>query len=508
MAVPSGKMGKRILFVEPPFFRLHHNHASLNRVPLSLAYLAGMVLSEKPDWRVHIYNADFSPRDFQLDLGFLSGPGFHNYRENLTSQDAPVWKEIRRTVQRVRPSVVGISMKSQNAAAAVQVARIVKSLDPETVVIVGGPHPSLLRADVLKDPEIDLAVFGEGEETILEVLEALEGRRPFSTVRGLAYTQGGRRVLNPPRPLIRDLDVLPFSIRTAFRTLIDFDAYPKEAFRYVFAVRGCPFQCSFCGSHRIWGRKVRFRSPGHVIEEIRGIRDFGIRTVHFDDDTFGVKRSYILALCHSLRKHCPGLRWSCEMHVKLVEASVVKAMREAGCWSIQMGIESGNNHVLKEIGKGITIQEAFQAARTIKKEGIFLQAFFMAGFPQETESTLDDTIRAAKAFPADQIIYSLFTPYMGTVLFEECRRIGLVGPDFDPSLYHHQGPANHFCPQIPGGVFKERTRALAQWIEKSNNRKRIRAVLSGKGFWKLTEIGLRRSARRLMHTGRRALFNN
>ena len=122
----------------------------------------------------------------------------------------------------------------------------------------------------------------------------------------------------------------------------------------------------------------------------------GLRSVRFDDDTFGVNRAYIADLCGALSKHCPGLKWSCELHVKLVDDETVSLMKSAGCYLVEVGIESGNNKILAAMRKNITIEEALAACRLVKKHGLQLLAFFMVGFPQETEDTLRDTMSAMR----------------------------------------------------------------------------------------------------------------
>lgn len=496
---------RRILLVEPPFQRLYHIKASLNKLPLSLGYLTGVIASHKPDWDVKIYNADFSPYDVPLDLGYLVGEGFDNYLSALRDPGTPIWKEIESTIRERRPSVIGISAKSQNYISACMIARIAKSIDPGTLVVVGGPHPSLVRTEALKEPAIDVAVFGEGEETIVEILNSVEGGQPLSSIRGIVYREGHDLVENPPRAFISDLDSLPFPIRAARACLIDYDKYPPQAFKYIFAIRGCPYNCTFCGSRNIWTRKVRFRSVENIVAEMQEIQKAGVRYVHFDDDTFGVNKTFIQKLCTAVRRKCPDLNWSCEIHVKLVDRETIALMKSAGCRQILLGVESGNDEMLKRIRKNITVEEACSAAKIIKRQGIYLKAFFIVGFPEETEDTLNDTISAMSSIPADVVIYSIFTPYMGTELFDYCRQQGMIGDDFDVSLYNHQSPENYFCPNIPKDVFKARVRQLERTLDRVNNYRKLKKCFSYEGYLGLRERGVARSVLKLAHFCRGAM---
>ncbi len=497
--------GRRILLIEPPFLRLYHPDASLDKLPLSLGYLAGAIRSHKPDWEVRIYNSDFSPRDMPLDYRYLAGPGYERFLCTLKDSGAPIWKEIARTVSEFRPSVVGITTKSQNYLSACLIAQIVKSIDRDILVVVGGPHPSLAGPEVLKEPAIDLAVRGEGEETIVEILQSVEGGQDVSSIRGIVYRQGDSITANPPREYLRDLDALAFPVSVARPCLIDYDRYPPEAFKYMFAVRGCPYACTFCGSRYIWGRNVRFRSAKNIVAEMREIQKAGVNYIHFDDDTFGVTKPFIRELCREIQAGGVGVRWSCETHVRLVDDDTVALMKSAGCRSILLGVESGNNEMLQRIRKNITIEDAFAAAKTIKRHGIYLSAFFIVGFPQETLGSLDDTIHAITSLPCDVVVHSVFTPYFGTELFDWCRQQGIIPEGFNVFLHNHQSPDNYFCPNIPEEVFRRRVRELEKMLDRINSRRKLRMYFSREGLRRLKEKGGRRTVSRVLRLCRNAV---
>ena len=496
---------QKILFIEPPFYRLYKFNAALNKVPLSLSYLAGVIISRKPNWKVKIYNADFSPHDVPLDLKYMVGKGFDNYLKTLNEPKSPIWDEVRTIINEFQPSVVGITMKSQNFASACIVGMIAKSLNRNTIVVVGGPHPSIAKTEILKEPMIDIGVFGEGEETIVDILNSIEGSQPLSSINGIVYREENNGVENPARELISDLDSLPFPISVAQTSLIGYDKYPLQAFKYIFAIRGCPYNCSFCGARNIWSRSARFRSIENIVAEIQQIQQKGINYIHFDDDTFGINKVFIEKLCDAIKSKCPGLYWSSKMYVKNVDDETIALMKSAGCRSIQIGVESGNNEMLKLIRKNITIEEALSAAQIIKKHKIYLQTFFIVGFPQETEATLSDTISAITSFPADNVVYSIFTPYIRTELFDYCKREGIISNDFDPSRYNYQSPENYFCKNIAKDVFMDRIRELEKTLDKINSRRRLNMYLSFEGYLKLKERGIARSILRLLYICRNAI---
>jgi anaerobic magnesium-protoporphyrin IX monomethyl ester cyclase len=479
----------RILLVEPPFYRLFKSTYSLDRYPLSLGYLSGAIRKDT-NWDVVAYNSDFTPQSETMRVNYLTNIGFHNYLNNLKDLSGVIWNEVKSTISEYKPTVIGISAKSQNLTAACIVARLAKEVDGKIIVIVGGPHPTMVGSEVLNSPYIDIAVKGEGEETIVEILDSIEGGRDFNTIKGIVYRKDGLIFENAPREFIEDLDSVCFPYEYAPEVLKDYHKYPVTAFKNIFAIRGCPYSCLFCGSHKIWSRKVRFRSPDNVIREIKGLQDIGLKSVHFADDTFGVNKKYINDLCNALIRDCPKVKWSCELHVKLVDEQTISLMKQAGCYSISIGIESGNNEILKQMRKNITIEQALFACKIIKKHGIELHAFFMVGFPQETEASLNATVVAMGKIKPDELIYSIFTPYPGTEGFEACKERGLISKDYDVSLHNHMSPANCFCANIP----PERFRVLVSKIEKMVDRKnwlsKLRRISSSSSFMKMRELGL------------------
>ena len=483
---------KRILLIEPPFYRLYKDTYSLDRYPLSLGYLAGTVYKET-DWEVLVYNADFCSQSEPMSVAYLADTGYRNYLNNLNDLAMPVWSEIKSTILAFKPDVIGITTKSQNFKSVCIVARLAKEINKEIVVMVGGPHPSMVGSDIFNCSDFDVSIIGEGEEVIVELLDAIGVQEGFDGIRGIIYREKGETVEAAPREYINDLDSLCFPHENAPDVLKDYDQYPRTAFRNIFTIRGCPYNCLFCGSYKIWSRKSRFRSPGNVVREIKLLQKMGLRLVHFDDDTFGVSKKYIHELCNDIRVHCPGLKWSSEIHVKLVDEQTISIMKASGCYSIQIGIESGNNEILKQMRKSITIEEALNACEIIHKHGVELKTFFIVGFPQETEETLNDTVAAMRKIKCSFLTYSIFTPFPGTESFELCKEYGLIDDGYDVSLYNLQSPANCFCKNIE----KKRFRILASRIEKMVDRKnslsRIKRIFSISTVNIILELGVRKS---------------
>ena len=456
---------RRLLLIEPPFYRLFDENYSLCRYPLALAYLAAVATTEA-GWQARTYNADFAGGGRPFSVRHLSGAGHRRYLACLADPDAEIWREVETVLREQAPSVVGISLKSACLASGRRVAGIAKRLDSDTLVVAGGPHPTVAPEQVLADPNFDLCVIGEGEQTLVELLRCLDAGGRAVEVPGVAARVKGAVERAAPRPLLADLDPLPRPMEWVPRTLLNHDHYPAKALGRLMATRGCPQLCTYCASNRLWGRRPRFRSPGQVVAELQQLRAAGVERVHFEDDTFGVTPDYLQRLCAAIAQGLPGLGWSCETHVRLINEANLASMQRAGCHTIQMGIESGSDRILRAVRKGFTIARALEACRLVKRHGMRLEVFIMAGFPQETEESLRETMAVVRDLDCDKVIYSLFTPHPGTEAHQLCLSLGLVRPDQDFSLNHHQSPRNHFSPAIAPARFRELASEMEDLVER------------------------------------------
>ncbi len=478
---------------------------------MSLGYISGTI-KKFSSWDVMTYNADFNAncKAEEGRVSYFSGPGFYRYLDMIKDQSSPIWKEIAAVIADYEPDVVGISAKTQNFASAKIVANIAKTINKNIVVIMGGVHPTLVGSKVLECLNVDICVKGEAEQTIVELLNAMDGRIGLDSIPGIIYRKDGKIVENHNRELMQDLDLLPFPHEYAREVLRDYNAYPKEAFGSIFATRGCPYNCFFCGSRQLWGQKVRFRSPENVTKEIMCLQKEGLKSVHFEDDTFGINKQYINNLCRAIMLHCPEISWSCEMHSSLVDEETISLMKKSGCGKIQLGIESGNNEILKKIKKGITIESALQACKTVKKYNIDLQTFFIFGFPWDTKRTMRDTVKAMKQTKSNYLVYNIFTPYPGTEAFELCRQKGLIKEDYDDSLYFHQSPMNHFCSEMTYEQLRRLLSKIERMVDRINYGKltmweRVMVIFSPGKLRKVQGLGFKKSLKkaiRILYKGK------
>ena len=486
------KNNHRLMLIEPPFYRLYHDQYCLVKYPLALGYLSGSIL-KNTNWSVQTYNADFNieKKIFVPENDYISGEGFKRYLSSLKDYSLPIWKEIKNSIEQFNPSVVGISAKTQNFIAATIVAKIAKEINPDIKILVGGVHSTMNGSKVLNYKNIDFLAIGEGENTIVELLHALEKDTELNSVSGIVFRDNGKIINTKPRSYVEDLDLLDFPLTNAPEVFKDFDKYPKEAFGYIFASRGCPYACTFCESKSMWTRKVRYRSPENVVAELKQMNEFGINKVNFDDDTFGISKKNIKTINNLMHDELPNMTYTCETVVQLAkDENVVKDMKHGGCTGVFVGIESGNNEMLKKIKKTQTTDESIQAMRNLQKHGIESHAFIMVGFPSETEETFKETMDFIPKLKPDSIVFSIFTPYPGSDIYNECKDEGIIEGEFDLAIYNHQSPLNCFTKYIPKERFYELRKKAVKYVDNYNRRKKIiRAfkILRHNGFsvlWK------------------------
>ncbi|MBI2304191.1 MAG: radical SAM protein [Chloroflexi bacterium] len=456
----------RVLLVEPPFQRFMG--FKCDWYPLGLGYLGGALLQRGHE--VRIYNAEFHRQPQYLSSSRLLKT-FDLYTEALKDEGHPVWREAAETIRTYRPDVVGITSRTVKFASACRIARLCKEHDPHIPVILGGQHPTIQTEEVLKNPDVDFVARGEGEETLVQLVEALEKGRGGEEIDGLSYCRNGEMAHNPPRELISNLDALPFPAREA---LVDREAYDPEAMGNIFTSRGCPFSCAYCSAHLIWTRRVRYRSIDNVMAEIKHVRDtYGTKQITFWDDSFTVNRERVHDLCRALRQEGRDIYWSCNTRFDLIDEEMVREMKAAGCNNIELGVESGSAQVLQFIDKGLTLEKIREAARILNKHDIYWSAFFMIGLPNETKEDIQETLKLMKEIKPHWSTYSIFTPYPGTKLYQISRDMGLIPETMDWSQYGHQSPHNRFTANLSAKDMAQMAELAAREFDRYNRQPRL-----------------------------------
>ncbi len=400
----------RVLLVSPE----PNTWNSRKHLPLGLGYLAAVL--ERAGHTVVIYDAavETEPLDPVLAQGF---------------------------------DLVGVSAVTPLIYEAWQVAAKAKALGYTT--ILGGPHLTLMPEESIARPEVDLVARGEAEDTILEVMDALAGRRDWSSIQGVSYKGAdGVPIHNPPRPLRKDLDSLPFPAHHLFKI----DQYtnlqpltdgldPHARAFTILTSRGCPYQCIYC-SKAITGNTWRPRSPANVVAEWRWlVRDLRATEIGVTDDVMTLNRERAKEICQRLIDE--GLNtvpWITIHGIRVdhVDAELFRLMKQAGCKRVGFGVESGNQRVLDYMKKRQTIDQVRQAFRWAREAGLETMGFFIFGLPTETEETMEDTIRLALELDPDLGNFMMAAPFPGTELYDIIQREGrLLDQDWTSAAIHN-----------------------------------------------------------------------
>lgn len=318
--------------------------------------------------------------------------------------------------------IVGLTAVTPTINTAMSIAHHIKKAYPDLPVILGGPHATLLPEETLvAAPEIDIVVRGEGEETIIELLQALEHRQPLSEIADISYRKDSEVFSNPAKSGTVDLDSLPF---LAYH-LLPWQAYEPHPphgralpFGAIITSRGCPYRCSYC-SKPIFGSKFRGQSPQRVVEELAYYQSrFGIKEFAFYDDVFTLNKGRAYAIADEMMKKGLKIHWTCETRVNLVDKEVLRHIKQAGCYSIAYGIESGSQEVLNTLDKDITLPQVEEAIRLSREVGLQTIGYFMIGSPGESPETIRQTIEFAKKLELDFAQFSVTTPFPGTRLYD------------------------------------------------------------------------------------------
>ncbi|MDD4877044.1 MAG: radical SAM protein [Dehalococcoidales bacterium] len=317
--------------------------------------------------------------------------------------------------------VVGLTAMTPTISTAIATARCLKKAYPDLPIILGGVHATLLPKETLVTaPEIDIIVRGEGEETIIELLQALEHRQPLSGIAGISYRKDDEVVSNPARSKNIDLDSLPF---LAYHLLPwrSYRPHPPHGRRLPFAAiitsRGCPYRCSYC-SKPIFGNKFRGQSPARVADDVSYYKSkFGIKEFAFYDDVFTLDKKRAYAIADEMIKRGLKVDWTCETRVNLVDKELLRHIKQAGCYSIAYGIESGSQEILNILDKDTTLEQAEEAVRLSQEVGLQTIGYFMIGSPGESPETIEQTIQFAKKTKLDFAQFSVTTPFPGTKLY-------------------------------------------------------------------------------------------
>ncbi|MCK4553666.1 B12-binding domain-containing radical SAM protein [Candidatus Parcubacteria bacterium] len=308
-------------------------------------------------------------------------------------------------------------------------AEICKRILPNSVIVFGGVHATIMPKQVLKECSfVDIVVIGEGEYIIEDIILNIQSDHSFFPgIKGIAYREKDNQiVVNERPPLIENFDKLPLP---AYH-LLDMSQYIPHATQYkllpnfpVIIQRGCPFNCAFCSAHIVHGRKVRFKSVQKTIAELKLLKKrYKARGIYFQDSTFTINKNFIKLLCETMIKENLNLVWACNTRVDCVDEELLKLMKRSGCWLITYGVESGNQKSLDLLSKGFDLATVEKNIKLTLKLGINTLTSYILCIPGESYEDSLNTIKFAKKLASPMALFYLPLPYPGTDLKKICEQ--------------------------------------------------------------------------------------
>jgi radical SAM superfamily enzyme YgiQ (UPF0313 family) len=396
----------KVVLINPPITIAERYGADIgdiggHQAPLGMLFLASFL--EKHGVNVHIVDSEF---------------------EALNIMD------VIARIEKIAPDLVGLTSTTVAFKNTIKLAEAIKKSRGNVPITIGGCHVTSNPEETLNYSCFDYGVIGEGEETLLELARAISRKENISAIKGIVYRNRGDHhiIQTPRRPYVSDLDELPLP---AYHLLDDVESYhpPLGCYRYrpVFSMittRGCPNRCIFC-DNSVFGRKIRYHSAEYVLKAIQMLLDrYGAKEIAFVDDTFTVNRNRLLRILKLIKKEKVNFAWTCMARVDTLDYELLKLMKDAGCWQISVGIESGDQKILDLIKKGIRIEQVRRVANWGHSLGISMKGFFMVGHISETKESIATTINFAKSIPLTDVVVTIATPMKGSEFYTLANKYG------------------------------------------------------------------------------------
>lgn len=322
-------------------------------------------------------------------------------------------EQIKEAIKDYGPDIVGITSTTSLIEEAHEIANL---CNKDIKVVIGGIHASSMPKETLeKFKRFDYLIFGEGEFSFLELVE----NEKVENIKGLCYKKDGKVICNEPRELNKKLDDLPLPARE----LLPMEKYFSAGSRYkpndyILSSRGCPYGCVFCADHLVHGKMFRYRSPENMIKEVEELVKKGVKDFDFVDDNFTFLYKRVDDFCDMMikKKLNKKIKWRCSNGIRVdkVDLKLLKKMKKAGCYMVSLGIESGNQEILKKMKKNIKLEQVRQAVKWCNQAGIETRGLFMFGNLGENKETMRDTIDFAKSLDLDTATFHITIPFPNT----------------------------------------------------------------------------------------------
>ena len=405
--------------------------------------------------------------------------------------------KVKDMISKINPNLVVIEISTPSLNTDLQTAEAIKNNGDYHITLIG-PDATMFALDLVSNPFVDSVMKGEYFYTLRDLSKSIEDGTGFDKIKGLIFKNNGNIVENPERPLIEDIDELPYPARH----LLDPNEYLMGHYTYkpqflMITSMGCPYKCIFC----IWPKvlykgRIRLRSPQKVVEEMKYLKKmYKLREIYFDDDLFNISEKRVFDICDAIIDAGIKIPWITEMRVDKVSKEMLKRMKEAGCIKILYGVESSSQKILDNANKGITTDQIRRALKLTKEAGIKIHASFMFGLPGETKETIRRTKEFAKELGPDTIQCSLAVPYPGTEFYKIAKENGSLKIDnwldFDGELMgviEYPGLSKEYMREEKSKIYKEfymRPSYLAQQVSKIRSPSDLKRLMNlAKGYFR------------------------
>ncbi|KIL99572.1 Radical SAM domain protein [Paramagnetospirillum magnetotacticum MS-1] len=414
----------RVLLIYPPITRYGLDPSEAGSIPpLGLASIAAY--AERDGHEVRIVDA--------------LTEGFHNRTTLADSGGTQVGlsdDDISKRIEEFRPRVLGISiMFSAYAADGYRMAALAKAVDPTITVVVGGAHVNALTEHTLLGrPEIDLAILGEGELTFSEFLTRIDAGEDWCQIQGIAFARDNDLVRTESRPLIENLDDLPFPARHLLPMELYFSNHEnpyvyRNRHTFMLASRGCPKRCIYCSIQSVWSHKWRHHSADYVVRQIEHlVRDYGVGEIHFVDDNLTANPKTAMEIFQTLIERKLDVKWTCPNGTAIwtLDEKLLDVMKTSGCYRLTFGIEAASKETQAYIRKNLNTERARAMLSYANKIGIWTVSTFIFGFPHQTKEDMQDSIRYAISSGTDFATFYSLMPFPKTELWEILKKEDLI----------------------------------------------------------------------------------
>jgi len=417
----------KVMLIQPPQLLFNKNFKRCVP-PLGMAYIAAVL--EKDNFDVRILDAYVEGFENEKPAGDFILVGLD-------------WDEVRERVKEFNPTFVGVSgMFDSQDKNVLTTCRLIKEINPNIKVFIGGSYPTYSTEQVLKIEDIDFVVLHEAEYTVRELLNKLLNNEDISGIPGLGFKQNGEIRINREVKWIENIDELPMPARH----LLPMEKYikinlphspfsMKNRVTQMVGSRGCTAKCIFCTSVKFWGDKFRVRNPKLVVDEMEHlIKEYGIEEIQWDDDNFSLDKKNCHGILDEMIKRNVKLKWATPNGIAVwaLDEELIDKFAKTGCYQLSFAIESGNQEfLLKNIKKPLNLSRVKPLLKKAKECGISVHGFFIIGFPGETMEMIMNTLKYAEETGFDSVSIHIATPLLGTELYEICKEQGLIEENYD-----------------------------------------------------------------------------